>query len=73
MGASDYCFCQSGDRVGGWMLYNPVIVNSPVPRPSMLHLILASCALFQHHVWLSEVLWLERPVSQPGHQFPGQS
>jgi hypothetical protein len=26
--------------------------------------------MFGHHVRHSEVLWLERPVSQPGYQFP---
>jgi hypothetical protein len=55
---SDYHFCQSGESE----LYNPLIGIFAMFRFDLL-------CMFGHHVRHSEVLWLERPVPQPGYQF----
>jgi len=47
------------------MVYNRLAIMVPF-AVSVLRLI-AICAVFGHHVWDLEVLWLERQVSKPGH------
>lgn len=52
--------------LGVCMVYNRLAIMDPfaVLSASFDH---RHCAVFGHHVWDPEVLWLERQVSKPGH------